>query len=139
MNSWGGVGRPRSPPQSPRSWRRQVPNVQNKYRNGVGARPPRTSTPRSLGEIGVPNGFKSNITHCQVHSVQWFLHEYQPSGAGCTCSPSATPHHLQNPKWPPVGPKIRHGQSWIFDNERRPEGILRSEIVINQIITNYFQ
>ena len=25
--------------------------------------------------------------------------KYQPSGAGGTCSPPATPHRLQNPKW----------------------------------------
>ena len=32
--------------------------------------------------------------------------EYQPSGAGGTRSPPATPHRLQNPKWLPVGPKM---------------------------------
>ena len=30
---------------------------------------------------------------------------YQPSGAGGTRSAPAMPHHLQNPKWPPGGPK----------------------------------
>ena len=32
--------------------------------------------------------------------------EYQPSSEGGTRSPPATPHGLQNPKWPPGGPKI---------------------------------
>ena len=35
--------------------------------------------------------------------------EYQPSGARGTCSPPATPHHLQNPIWPPGGPKVADG------------------------------
>ena len=35
--------------------------------------------------------------------------KYQPSGAGGTRSPPATPHRLQNPKWPPVGPKMADG------------------------------
>ena len=30
----------------------------------------------------------------------------QPSGEGGARSPPATPHHLQNPKWPPGGPKM---------------------------------
>ena len=32
--------------------------------------------------------------------------KYQPSG---TRSPPATPHRLQNPKWPPGGPKMAEG------------------------------
>ena len=32
--------------------------------------------------------------------------EYQPSGEGGARSPPATPHRLQNPKWPPGGPKM---------------------------------
>ena len=35
--------------------------------------------------------------------------EYQPSGKGGTRSPPATPHHLQNPKWPVGGPKMADG------------------------------
>ena len=35
--------------------------------------------------------------------------EYQPSGEGGTRSPPATPHRLQNPKWPPGGPKMADG------------------------------
>ena len=35
--------------------------------------------------------------------------KYQPSGAGGTRSPPATPHRLQNPKWLPVGPKMADG------------------------------
>ena len=35
--------------------------------------------------------------------------KYQPSGAGGTRSPPATPHHLQNPNWPPGGPKMDDG------------------------------
>ena len=34
---------------------------------------------------------------------------YQPSGAGGTHSQPATPYRLQNPKWPPGGPKIADG------------------------------
>ena len=37
--------------------------------------------------------------------------EYQPSGAVGTRSPPATLYRLQNPKWPPVGPKIADGVS----------------------------
>ena len=32
--------------------------------------------------------------------------KYQPSGEGGTCIPPATPHCLQNPKWPPGAPKM---------------------------------
>ena len=35
--------------------------------------------------------------------------QYQPSGKGGTRSPPATPHRLQNPKWPPGGPKMADG------------------------------
>ena len=35
--------------------------------------------------------------------------KYQPSGEGGTRSPPATPHCLQNPKWPPGGPKMANG------------------------------
>ena len=35
--------------------------------------------------------------------------EYQPSGEGGARSPPATPHRLQNPKWPPGGPKMADG------------------------------
>ena len=35
--------------------------------------------------------------------------KYQPSGEGGTRSPPATPHRLQNPKWPPGGPKMADG------------------------------
>ena len=36
--------------------------------------------------------------------------KYQPSGAaGGTPSLPVTPHHLQNPKWLPVGPKMADG------------------------------
>ena len=35
--------------------------------------------------------------------------EYQPSGEGGTRSPPATPHRLQNPKWPPGGPEMADG------------------------------
>ena len=37
------------------------------------------------------------------------MHEYQPSGEGGARSPPATPHRLQNPKWPPGGPKMADG------------------------------
>ena len=32
-----------------------------------------------------------------------------PSGEGGTRSPPATPHRVQNPKWPPEGPKMADG------------------------------
>ena len=35
--------------------------------------------------------------------------QYQPSGEGGARSPPATPHRLQNPKWPPGGPKMADG------------------------------
>ena len=35
--------------------------------------------------------------------------KYQPSGDWGTQSAPATPHHLQNPKWPLGGPKIDNG------------------------------
>ena len=35
--------------------------------------------------------------------------EYQPSGAGDAHSLPASPHRLQNPKWPPGGPKMAEG------------------------------
>ena len=35
--------------------------------------------------------------------------KHQPSGEGGTRSPPATPHRLQNPKWPPGGPKMADG------------------------------
>ena len=41
--------------------------------------------------------------------------KYQPSGAGghsltaCNAAPPATSHRLQNPKWPPGGPKMADG------------------------------
>ena len=34
---------------------------------------------------------------------------YQPSGEEGTCSLPAMPHRLQNPKWPPGGPKMAEG------------------------------
>ena len=37
--------------------------------------------------------------------------KYQPSSEGSTRSPPATPHRLQNPKWPPGGPKMAD-QAW---------------------------
>ena len=37
------------------------------------------------------------------------MSEYQSSGAGGTRLPPATSHRLQNPKWPPVGPKMADG------------------------------
>ena len=37
------------------------------------------------------------------------MKEYQPSSSGGTRSPPATPHCLQNPKWPPGGPKMTNG------------------------------
>ena len=42
------------------------------------------------------------LKHIQAHT------KYQPSGAGGTRSPPATPHRLQT-KWPPGGPKMADG------------------------------
>ena len=39
--------------------------------------------------------------------------KYQPSGKGGTRSLPATPHHLQNPKWPPGGPKLPMGSGKV--------------------------
>ena len=41
--------------------------------------------------------------------IDKYLIQYQPSGEGGTRSPPATPHRMQNPKWPPGGPKITKG------------------------------
>ena len=37
------------------------------------------------------------------------MSQYQPSGAGGTHSPPATPYHLKNPKWLPGAPKMANG------------------------------
>ena len=42
-------------------------------------------------------------------AIQQKVNEYQPSGEGGTRSLPATPQRLQNPKWPPGGPKIAEG------------------------------
>ena len=44
--------------------------------------------------------------------------KYQPSGAGGTRSPPATPHRLQNPKWPPGGPEMADGV-WKEKKEKK--------------------
>ena len=44
----------------------------------------------------------------RVHPIRFNL-KYQPSGEGGARSPPATPHRLQNPKWPPGGPKMAEG------------------------------
>ena len=48
----------------------------------------------------------------QISDWYWKLSnwncKYQPSGAGGTRSPPATPQGLQNPKWPLGGPKMAH-------------------------------
>ena len=49
---------------------------------------------------------QSRVTAVKGDKVQ---NEYQPSGAGGTRSPPATPHRLQNPKWPPGAPKMADG------------------------------
>ena len=41
--------------------------------------------------------------------IHWEPNEYQPSGEGGARYPPATPHRLQNPKWPPGGPKMAEG------------------------------
>ena len=56
------------------------------------------------------------ITSCDIfelteHNIRCCKHsqKYQPSGKGGTRSPPATPHHLQNAKWPPGGPIMADG------------------------------
>ena len=54
------------------------------------------------------------IIGCSEQNLLVFLCElspygksnWTPSGARGTRSSPATPHHLQNPKWPPEGPKM---------------------------------
>ena len=55
--------------------------------------------------LNVPN----SIIHEQILMARKIREKYQPSGAGGTHSPPAMPHHLQNPKWPPVGLKMANG------------------------------
>ena len=50
-----------------------------------------------------PEQEKHDFTQTRKHE------KYQPSGAGGPRSPPATPHRLQNPKWPPGGPKMADG------------------------------
>ena len=45
--------------------------------------------------------------------------EYQPSGEGGNRSPTATPHRLQDPKWPPGGPKMAEGVWKEFGHSRK--------------------
>ena len=44
----------------------------------------------------------------EISSKKWSKTsgKYQPSSEGGTHSPPATPHRLQNPIWPSVGPKM---------------------------------
>ena len=52
--------------------------------------------------------YKGPVRFCCFDGETSFV-KYQPSGAGGTRSPPATPHRLQNPKWPPGGPKMADG------------------------------
>ena len=47
-----------------------------------------------------------NIYCYELQILSANSYRYQPSGEGGTRSPPATPHRLQNPKWPPGGPKM---------------------------------
>ena len=56
------------------------------------------------------------VLQVMFHTLDGYLYvfrqesvQYQPSGEGGTRSPRATPHYLQNPKWPPGGPKMADG------------------------------
>ena len=54
-----------------------------------------------------PMPFHPKKTKLQsVLFLQTAQSKYQPSGVGGTRSPPATPHRLQKPKWPLVGPKM---------------------------------
>ena len=67
------------------------------------------------------NSSSSSFSSLNLSSTSWqksgkkiypFLNKsmkYQPTGEGGTRSPPATPHHLQNPKWPPGGPIMVEG------------------------------
>ena len=76
-----------------------------------------------------------SLTHSLTHSqscvwrqaqclkMKTYL-EYQPSGAGGTRSPPATPHRLKNPKWPLGGSKMADGvwkgvSSYVFGFSRQ--------------------
>ena len=53
---------------------------------------------------------------CNAHSAM--------CGEGGARSPPATPHRLQNPKWPPGGPKMAEGfwkgvYSWVFGHSKQ--------------------
>ena len=76
--------------------------------------------------ISVDPGFEKTVKdqqeqqHHHPPQQQQKQKKYQPSGEGGTRSPPATPHRLhrctaapphrlQNPKWPPGGPKMANG------------------------------
>ena len=51
--------------------------------------------------------YKAIVTMIGFHiNISEKKYKYQPSGEGGTRLPPATPHHLQNPKWLPGGPKM---------------------------------
>ena len=56
---------------------------------------------QALVEIIIPNPV--------VFAALEYSLKYQHSGEGGTRSPPATLHRLQNPKWPPGGPKMADG------------------------------
>ena len=63
-----------------------------------------------LNQLLLSRNYKPGITHSnrksKIYTTDGILEqsgEYQPSGAGGTCSPPATPHRL------PVGPKMADG------------------------------
>ena len=61
------------------------------------------------GQIHRYLDFMTTVHYSDLPGCRGEDREYQPSGEGGTHSPPATPHRLQNPKWPPGGPKMADG------------------------------
>ena len=69
--------------------------------------------------------------------------EYQPSGEGGTRLPPATPHRLQNPKWPPGCPKMAEGSGkmstprflGVLSNFRQISFLIRALLLWEKVAT----
>ena len=57
----------------------------------------------------IPSLIENNSTINDPLEQSNIFTKYQPSGEGGAPYPPATPHRLQNPKWPPGGPKMADG------------------------------
>ena len=69
-----------------------------------------------MGSEGLHNAIRENREY----------REYQPSGEGGARLPPATPHRLQNPKWPPGAPKMAGG-IWKNEDNLKNEDDLKNE------------